>query len=275
MALAPTAVCVLVVLVLLAVPVGTVGQQVSMGPGGRSTAQGSVLDLTAMTGLAAGAATSAPAAKSTPAPVTTLVAPDGLGAAQRTLVEAAFLTGEGLTPKSVVYVPGGYFFAQNMMYSHTITVFDRAFQRVATIADTVRLDRLGHPDRIGSFDGSPVEAAPTSDGRYVYVSNYEMYGTGFDNPGGDDCRPAGYDPSYLYRVDVATMTIDQAIQVGAVPKYVAVTPDDRQVFVANWCSFDLSVVDAATAAGSGTRAGGCLPEGHRHGCDVAASPTWR
>ncbi len=29
------------------------------------------------------------------------------------------------------------------------------------------------------------------------------------------------------------------------PKFVAVTPDDRLVLVANWCSFDLSVVDAA------------------------------
>ena len=31
-----------------------------------------------------------------------------------------------------------------------------------------------------------------------------------------------------------------------VPKYVAVTPDNRYVLVTNWCSFDLSVIDRAT-----------------------------
>ena len=31
-----------------------------------------------------------------------------------------------------------------------------------------------------------------------------------------------------------------------VPKYVAVTPDNRYILVTNWCSFDLSVIDRAT-----------------------------
>ena len=44
----------------------------------------------------------------------------------------------------------------------------------------------------------------------------------------------------------ATQRIDQVIPVGEVPKYVAVTPDDKHVLVTNWCSFDLSVVDVAT-----------------------------
>ena len=176
-----------------------------------------------------------------------LVPDDGLTAARRRLVETDFITGSGLTPKSVVYVPGGLMFAQNMMYSHTITAYDRSFTRVATIDDEVRLDRLGHPDRRGSFKGAPVEAAPTSDGRYVYVSNYEMYGPGFSNPGDDVCSPAaGYDNSFLYRVNVATMAVDQAIEVGPVPKYEAVTPANDRVLVSNWCGYDLSVVDAAT-----------------------------
>jgi len=194
----------------------------------------------------AGAATAAPPSTARPAEAS-LVPPDGLSSDRRRLVETAFITGAGLSPKSVVYVPGGMFFAQNMMYSHTITAYDRSFERVATISDEVRLDQLGHPERKGTFQGSPVEAAATADGRYVYVSNYEMYGPGFANAGDDDCSPIGYDPSFLYRVDVAAMRIDQAIEVGAVPKFVAVTPDDRRVLVSNWCSYDLSVVDAAAA----------------------------
>ena len=35
--------------------------------------------------------------------------------------------------------------------------------------------------------------------------------------------------------------------MGAVPKYVAVTPDGRRVSVTNWCSADLSVIDTTSA----------------------------
>ena len=35
------------------------------------------------------------------------------------------------------------------------------------------------------------------------------------------------------------------IGVGSVPKYVAISPDDRYVLVTNWCTFDLSVIDRA------------------------------
>ena len=39
-----------------------------------------------------------------------------------------------------------------------------------------------------------------------------------------------------------TLKIDKAYRVGAVPKVVAVTPDDRYVLVTNWCTWDLSVI---------------------------------
>lgn len=173
----------------------------------------------------------------------TLIAPDGLDSAGRRLEELDVIALAGLSPKSVVFVPGGRFFAQNMMYNHTISVFDRSFRRIATIADTVRLDALGHPEAPGEFQGSPVEAAATPEGRYVYVSNYQMYGPGFDRPGDDLCGPDGYDNSFVYRVDVKTLRIDQAIEVGAVPKFLALTPDGKRLFVSNWCSYDVSVVD--------------------------------
>jgi YVTN family beta-propeller protein len=44
---------------------------------------------------------------------------------------------------------------------------------------------------------------------------------------------------------VASLEIDQVIEVGAVPKYVATSPDGRWVLVSNWCSYDLSVIDVA------------------------------
>jgi YVTN family beta-propeller protein len=150
-----------------------------------------------------------------------------------------------ISPKSVVASQTGRFFAQNMMYRHTVTVYDRRFRLVKTIPDAVRLARLGHPRYSGTFRGAPVEAAFSPDGSYAYVSNYAMYGEGFGHPGDDVCSPsAGYDESFVYRIDVRRLRIDRAMAVGSVPKFVATTPDGRLVLVANWCSYDLSVLHA-------------------------------
>ena len=94
------------------------------------------------------------------------------------MVQVAEIGGD-ISPKSVVASGKGLFFAQNMMYRHTVTVYDRSFQLVATIPDTVVLSNFGHAEFQGEFQGAPVEAAFTSDGRYAYVSNYSMYGPGF------------------------------------------------------------------------------------------------
>ena len=155
-----------------------------------------------------------------------------------------------ITPKSVVYSGVDRFFAQNMMYRHTITVYDRSLSLVATISDRVVLSDFGVAGASpgAAYSGAPVEAAFTSDGRYAYISNYRMYGPGYARSGHDSCSPGAWDNSFLYRVDVESLTIDQVIGVGPVPKFVAVTPDDTKVLVTNWCGYDLSVVDAATAA---------------------------
>ncbi|MBA3268100.1 MAG: YncE family protein [Acidimicrobiia bacterium] len=153
-----------------------------------------------------------------------------------------------ITPKSVVASGGGQVFAQNMMYSHTITVYNAAGDLQKTISDAVELSQLGLSKTPGAVRGAPVEAAFSPDGRYAYVSNYAMYGPGYINPGDDVCKPGQYDNSFLYRVDVATMALDRVYAVGSVPKFVAVTPDNRYVLVTNWCSYDMSILDTATGA---------------------------
>lgn len=152
-----------------------------------------------------------------------------------------------IAPKSVVATGTGLVFAQNMMYRHSMTVYDSTGVLQATIDDAVDLTALGIPGHPGIVRGAPVEVAFTPDRAYAYVSNYSMYGAGFGPEGKDACSPAsGYGNSFAYRVALATMSIDQAIQVGSVPKYVAVTPDGRYALVSNWCSYDLSVIDTAT-----------------------------
>jgi YVTN family beta-propeller protein len=152
--------------------------------------------------------------------------------------------GGDISPKSVAASGTGYVTAQNMMYRHSVTVYDaHSLRLVKTISDAVRLARLGHPEYPGVTRGAPVEAAFSSDGRYAYVTNYSMYGAGFGPEGSDTCSPSsGYDRSFVYRIDMEALRIDRAYRVGSVPKVVAVTPDDRYVLVSNWCSYDLSVV---------------------------------
>ena len=50
-----------------------------------------------------------------------------------------------------------------------------------------------------------------------------MYGSGFGPEGTDTCTPSsGYNDSFVYRVNVKRLAVDQVIKVGPVPKYVAV-----------------------------------------------------
>ncbi len=152
-----------------------------------------------------------------------------------------------ISPKSVVATETGLVFAQNMMYRHTMTVYDRDGSLVKTIPDGVELATYGYPDHPGVSQGAPVEGAVSPDGRYFYVTNYSMYGNNFGPEGSDECSgPSGLSPSFVYRVGLKTLSIDRVAQVGMVPKYIAVTPDNRYVLVTNWCSYDLSVVDRAT-----------------------------
>jgi YVTN family beta-propeller protein len=174
---------------------------------------------------------------------TTTVDPaGGVPSDQRRLSKVHVITG-GLTPKSVIYDGKGQMFAQNMIYSHTVNVYDRSFTRVAQISDSVDLTAFGHP---GQHHGGPVEAAVSADGSHVYVTNYQMYGPGFTHPGDDACPKGNYDPSYVYRIKLSDYSIDQVIQVGPVPKYIATTPDGKWVLNSNWCGYDLSVIDAHT-----------------------------
>ena len=155
--------------------------------------------------------------------------------------------GGNIAPKSVVASGTGLVFAQNMMYRHTITVYDETGALRKTIPDTVSGAQLGREGDFSAIKGAPVEAAFSPDGHYAYVSNYSMFGAGYGNPGDDVCRPGQFDDSSVYRINTSTLTIDQVIPVGSVPKYVAVTGDNRLLLVSNWCSYDLSVIDIASA----------------------------
>lgn len=199
---------------------------------------------------ASGESSKAPAATSTslPNPTTsTLVPPDGKRSDERTLTLVDTIANDNLQPKSIVHSGTGLFFAQNMMYRHNISVFDRQSNLVATIDDKVDLKDFGVEvaDKSSVVRGSPVEAAFSSDAKYAYVSNYAMYGTGWDPSAIDTCQGKDHDQSFVYRIDTTTFKIDQVILVGAVPKFLAVSPDNKYVVVSNFCSLDVSIIDVS------------------------------
>jgi YVTN family beta-propeller protein len=168
---------------------------------------------------------------------------------ERRLERVDRITGE-LTPKSVVASGDGLVVAQNMIYTHTVSAFSSEGELVGTIDDAVTPSEYGYEEWTGVVKGGPVEAAFSPDRRHLWVSNYSMYGPGFARDGDDTCSPdMGIDDSFLYRIDAETLEIDDIALVGAVPKYVDVTPDGRYVLATNWCTWDLSVVDTQADGG--------------------------
>lgn len=153
------------------------------------------------------------------------------------------ITGE-IRPKSIAHSGTGRFFAQNMMYRHSITVYDRNYELIKTISDRINMSDYPVSSYSGQVEGSPVEIAFSSDGKTAWVSNFKMFGTEFRNPGQDNCvQSPNYDPSFLYQINTQSLEIEQIIQVGCVPKYLAVTPNDQFILVSNWCSGDISIID--------------------------------
>ena len=149
-----------------------------------------------------------------------------------------------IAPKSVRSSGDGVVSAHNMMYRHSVTVYDaKTFELLQTISDSVLLTDFGLSKYSGKYKGAPVEGTFSPDGKYLYVSNYAMYGKGFNKEGTDKCSPAdGYDKSFVYRINRSYYQIDSVYQVGSVPKVVEITPDNKYLLVANWCSYTVSII---------------------------------
>lgn len=149
-----------------------------------------------------------------------------------------------IAPKSVRSSADGVVSAHNMMYRHSVTVYDaKSFELLHTVSDSVSLKDFGYSKSAGNYKGAPVEGTFSPDGKYLYVSNYAMYGKGYNREGTDTCSPADkYDNSFVYRINRSDYTIDSVYPVGSVPKVVEVTPDNKYVLVANWCSYTVSVI---------------------------------
>jgi YVTN family beta-propeller protein len=180
-------------------------------------------------------------------PLTALSSSAEVTSAEQKMVLFSTVNGS-IAPKSVLASNNGLVSAHNMMYRHSVTIYDATTTKlIATVPDTVVLSDFGFKKYSGSYEGAPVEGAFSPDGKYLYFTNYSMYGKGFTKEGHDKCSPAsGYDDSFLSRIDLATMKIDAVYPVGSVPKVVQVTPDNKYVLVSNWCSYTVTVISVET-----------------------------
>lgn len=89
-----------------------------------------------------------------------------------------------ISPKSVRSSGDGVVSAHNMMYRHSVTVYDaKTFELLKTIPDSVSLQKFGFSKSTSIFKGSPVEGTFSPDGKFLYVSNYAMYGPGYNKEG--------------------------------------------------------------------------------------------
>jgi DNA-binding beta-propeller fold protein YncE len=77
-----------------------------------------------------------------------------------------------ISPKSVRASKTGFVSAHNMMYRHSVTIYDaKNFDLVSTISDQVNLNDLGFTGYSGLHRGAPVEGAYSPDGDFLYVTN--------------------------------------------------------------------------------------------------------
>ena len=153
-----------------------------------------------------------------------------------------------ISPKSVQASNNGLVSAHNMMYRHSVTIYDaETLELKNTIPDSVQLSKFGYSKYSGVYKGAPVEGAYSPDGKYLYFTNYAMYGKGFNKEGHDTCSPAsGFDTSYLSRINLEKNQIDAVYPVGSVPKVVKVTPDNKYILVSNWCSYTVTIISVET-----------------------------
>ena len=166
---------------------------------------------------------------------------------QEKLTLVKTINGE-IRPKSVAASNDGLVSAHNMMYRHSVTIYDaKTMELQTTIPDSVTLSEFGYSKYSGSYKGAPVEGAFSPDGKYLYFTNYAMYGKGFTKEGHDTCSPAsGFDTSFLSRINLESKKIDAVYPVGSVPKVVKVTPDNKYILVANWCSYTVTIISVET-----------------------------
>lgn len=88
---------------------------------------------------------------------------------------------------------------------------------------------------VSRFNGRPVEAAFSHNGRYLWVPYYRR---SFDIN--------AQDPSAVAVIDTRSDTIVRLMEAGVLPKMIAVSPDNRRVAIAHWGDNTIGYIDISS-----------------------------
>ena len=152
---------------------------------------------------------------------------------------------EGIdNPKSVVISPDGrYAYINNLEGMNTMIINTDNYETVSIIEHT----------------GKPVEFGITLGGRFIWITYFSLLEEGF--PKNLGVESAYRYPSVVVVYDTLTKDIVKRIDVGIIPKIIAVSPDEKLVFVANWNSYDISVISTENYQVIKTIEVGAIPRG--------------
>lgn len=128
-------------------------------------------------------------------------------------------------PKSVIISPNGrYAYINNLEGMNTMIINTETYEIESVIEHT----------------GKPVEFAITGNGRYIWISYFRLLEKGYPKNLGVE-RSYRY-PSVVVIYDTLKKELTGRIEVGIIPKVLAVSPDEKLVLVSNWNSDDISVI---------------------------------
>ena len=157
------------------------------------------------------------------------------------------------SPKSARFLSNGSKVYVNSLEGLTTVVYDpKSLQKIGTIRHTFEADDAGlfqgqttafeYPYFMKSpsgdpnqFSGKPVESALSHNEKYLWVPYYRRE---FD--------VGARSPSAVAVIDTATDTVVRVLPTGPIPKYVAISPDNRWAAITHWGDNTVALIDISS-----------------------------
>ena len=156
------------------------------------------------------------------------------------------------TPKSIAISPRGDIAVVSNLEGGSVWLIDTVTKKVLKKIKFKKTPGTGFNYqkriKIPSFQEKPVESAFSNGDRYIWISLHNAGGVVIYDRKEKLEGKSSYKKAWIYDTSNDTTKIMKLpfIKTGVTPKVIAVSPDDNWVYVANWHSNDVSVINART-----------------------------
>jgi len=207
-------------------------------------------------------------AKKIPAVVASLIIsvflyPAGRSSSVALREAGCFPTGGG--PKSVVMSPQGDIAVVSNLEDGTVWLFDTHTKKPVGKIVFFKTKGTGFNyktnEEIPSVQEKPVESAFSGNGRFIWISLHNAYGVVVYDREEKLSAGKSYKKAVIEDAGGKRVVNLPFIKTGKTPKAISVSPDDRWVYVSNWHSNDVSVINATTFERLKNVAVGRIPRG--------------